>query len=259
MAPVSETGMASATISVERIERRKNHTTSAASSVPSIRCSLSELTISRMNTASLETVVILMPGGSCGSISFASFSLMRSTMATVLALATLTTPRPTVISPLKRASWRLSVRPSSSSATSLSRMVAPFFWPTTSSARPSRVWNSRSSLTRLSVAWPTTKPPASATCSTAKAVLMSWGETASAAIRSGSRLTRMVRSRRPPRRTSPTPSMVSSFFFTTLRAYWFSCCCVRSPCKAIQKIGEALVSTLATMGGSVSLGSRRCA
>ena len=51
--------------------------------------------------------------------------------------------------------------------------------------------------------------------------------------------------------------MVSSFFLTTLSAYWLSCCWVRSPCSAIQNIGAALVSTLATMGGSTSLGSRR--
>jgi hypothetical protein len=44
----------------------------------------------------------------------------------------------------------------------------------------------------------------------AKALAMSCAEIASAVMRSGSRLTRMVRSRRPPRRTSPTPSMVSS-------------------------------------------------
>jgi hypothetical protein len=36
------------------------------------------------------------------------------------------------------------------------------------------LWNSRSSLTRLSVVLPTTKPPASCTCSRAKASLMSW-------------------------------------------------------------------------------------
>ena len=107
---------------VERTDCRKIQTTSAASSVPSSRCCFSEFTISRMNTASLETMLIRMPGGSCGSISLASFSLMRSTMATVLALVTLTTPMPIVVSPLKRASWRLSVSPSSSSARSASRI-----------------------------------------------------------------------------------------------------------------------------------------
>ena len=257
MAPISETGIASATIRVERSERRKNQTTNEAKSVPSSRCSLSELTISRMNTASLETTLIFKPGGSCGSISVASLCWIRSTMATVLALVTLTMPRPTVSSPLKRASWRLSVRPSVTSATSESLIGAPLRQATTMPERSSRLWNSRSSLTRLSVVFPTTKPPASCTCSLAKASLISCGETDSAAMREGRRLTRMVRSRRPPRRTSPTPSMVSSFFFSTLMAYWFNCCWVRSPCSAIQKIGEALVSTLATIGGSTSFGRRR--
>ena len=49
-----------------------------------------------------------------------------------------------------------------------------------------------------------------------------------AAMRAGRRLTRMVRSRRPPRRTSPTPSMVSRRFLMMLIAYWFSCCWVPS-------------------------------
>ena len=76
-------------------------------------------------------------------------------------------------------------------------------------------------------------------------------------MRAGSRFTRIVRSRRPPTRTSPTPSIVSSFFLMTLIAYWLSCCCVRSPEIAIQKMGEVLVSTFATTGGSASFGSRR--
>jgi hypothetical protein len=124
-APISEAGMARAMISVERSERRKNHTTSDASKVPSMRCCFSELTMSRMNEASLETIVRVKPGGNCGSISLTSFSWTRSTIATVLALATLMTAMPTVMAPLKRASWRLSVRPSSSSAISLRRTAMP--------------------------------------------------------------------------------------------------------------------------------------
>ena len=257
MAPASDTGIASEMISVERTERRKTHTTSAASRVPSMRCSLRESTISMMNTASLETTDRLMPGGRAGRSSVSRRSWMRSVMATVLALAILTMPRPTVVWPLKRASWRLSARPSSMFATSPRRTGALSRQATISSRSCSTSWNSRSSLTRLSVLRPTTKPPASCTCSRAKASLMSWAVILWAAIRSGSRSTRMVRSRRPPRRTSPTPSMVSRRFLRTLRAYWLSCCWVRSPCSASHITGWALVSTLATTGGSTSLGSRR--
>ncbi len=53
--------------------------------------------------------------------------------------------------------------------------------------RASMEWNSRSSLTRLSVFSPTTKPPAICTCSLAKASLMSCAVTPNAAMRAGSR------------------------------------------------------------------------
>jgi hypothetical protein len=66
----------------------------------------------------------------------------------------------------------------------------------------------------------------------------------------------MVRSRSPPNLTSPTPSMVSRRFLTTLRAYSLSCCRVRSPVRASHMTGIEPNSTLATTGGSASFGRR---
>lgn len=94
-------------------------------------------------------------------------------------------------------------------------------------------------------------------CSRLNASAMSCAVTLNAAMRDGLAFTRIVRSRRPPIRTSPTPSTVSRRGLITLIAYWLSCCCVRSPLIAIQNTGLALVSTFPTTGGSVSRGSRR--
>ena len=43
----------------------------------------------------------------------------------------------------------------------------------------------------------------------------------------------------------------------TCRAYWFSCCVVRSPCSASHMTGDAPTSTLSTTGGSASSGNWR--
>ena len=190
-------------------------------------------------------------------MSVSSRSMIRSTIATVLVFGIFTVPSPTAVWPLNRASCRKSESPSSISAMSLSRIGAPSRKPTIIFSRSSMLWNSRSSLTRCSVAPPTMNPPATCRCSRVKASWMSCAAMPNAAMRAGSRFTRIVRSRRPPTRTSPTPSIVSSFFLMTLIAYWFSCCWVRSPEIAIQKIGEVLVSTFATTGGSASFGRRR--
>ncbi len=67
----------------------------------------------------------------------------------------------------------------------------------------------------------------------------------------------MLRRRSPPISTWPTPCTVSSRFLITWRAYWLSCCVVRSPCSASQITAEAPTSTLRTTGGSASSGSWR--
>ena len=67
----------------------------------------------------------------------------------------------------------------------------------------------------------------------------------------------MLRRRSPPMITWPTPSTVSRRFFTTCRAYWLSCCVVRSPCSASHITAAAPTSTLSTTGGSASSGSWR--
>ena len=77
-------------------------------------------------------------------------------------------------------------------------------------------------------------------------------------MRSVDTITRMTRSRWPPKRTSPTPLMVSNFFLITLAAYKLSCCMVRSPVRAIHIIGRASASTFLMIGGSVSVGNLRC-
>ena len=51
--------------------------------------------------------------------------------------------------------------------------------------------------------------------------------------------------------------MVSSRFLITCRAYWFSCCVVRSPCSESHITADAPTSTLSTTGGSASSGSCR--
>ncbi len=106
MAPNSDTGIASEIIRVERQLFKNKSTIKAASTVPSIRCSISESTMAWMNSASLEATLMVMPGGSCGTISVSSLCLTWSAISTVLVLAILTMPRPTVAVPLKRASWR---------------------------------------------------------------------------------------------------------------------------------------------------------
>ena len=161
-------------ITVERKLFRNSHTMSAASSVPSIRWFFSAATIAPMKILSLCTMCSSRPGGSCGRTSLSMRSSTRSMISTVLVFGTLTMPMPTAGLPFRRASCRLSVRPSSISAMSRSRTGAPSLYPTIIAARSSSLWNSRSIFTRCSVERPTRKPPASWMCSRPKASVMSW-------------------------------------------------------------------------------------
>ncbi len=120
--PMMEMGMASAAMSVLRALPRKRSTTSAASTAPSTRCSFTASTLVRIEPESSRTTRSLEPSGSVFSTA-ESLARIRSTTATVFCPDCLRIDRTTLATPSSLAAVFGSSAPSSTRATSPTRVA----------------------------------------------------------------------------------------------------------------------------------------
>jgi hypothetical protein len=250
-----ETGIATVGIRVARKLFRKTRITSTTRHIAiRIVCDTSSIDSWMKVEESYATSSFIPSGTSFWSSGRASRTFAAT--SSVLARFCFTTPSPIACWPFHRAAVRSSSAPTSTSATSPTRTMSSPFCAITMEANP---WGDASSprvRTGNSRPSPSTRPPGISAFSVRMARSMSVEVTPRLAILWGSSQTRIAYRRSPPMKTDPTPGSRCSL---SLRVSSAASVRSRPECRsldtAIQKIGCAFTSTLATIGSSASLGS----
>ncbi len=210
-----------------------------------------------MYSAPSNAISAVIPAGNDASSS-SNRSRTSSDTSTVLAPERGAMPSPIATSPLQRAKPRIGSSPSSTRATSRSRIGAPSRIATTRSSNAATLGTSPWILTTVSRAPDSKAPPGTSTFCDWSAVTISPAVSPYPSSRSRSTQTRISRSWKPPRKMLPTPSTVWSRGLSVQRAY---SPIVRGsgPMSAIHRLGWAEMSSLETTGGSTSVGSEASA
>ena len=206
---MTEMGIATAAMSVLRKLPRKTKTTSAASSEPRIRCSVTASVLVLMSTDSSRRIVTVIP---FGSVAFTSSSVSRifSAIATVLVPDCFRMTTSWMGSLLNEATPSGSAVASTTRATSRSRTIRLF--TSRMEMLPSSSASTARPMTRTvaSEAPISARPPGMVRFCVAMALATSGAEMLKSSSRSGSTMTWNSRSRAPSSRASPTPLTASS-------------------------------------------------